>query len=108
MNLNQSQRSINLLCYSHKEILSSFSCALDYWFFQQSFTFNKLLSEKEDKIKSLEEKLKISQDENLELIRKIEDKKERSRPLETPVLFCPPSNKKFKQITLEDYNKVKN
>ena len=107
-NFESSQRSINLLCYSHKEILSSFSCALDYWFFQQSFTFHKVLSEKEAKIKSLEEKLKVSKDENLELSRKLEEKKEIFRPLETPVIFCPPSNKKFKQITLEEYNKHKN
>jgi hypothetical protein len=100
-NSNEPLKILRMIGSSHKEILSSISCALEYWNFQQSFNFYKIISEKDQKIAMLEEKVQVLKNENDDLAQKIEsfNRGLNSKLVkdETPLLFCPPSNRKLKK-----------
>lgn len=94
INLSHSSGPIpytNLIGLSHKELITSFSCALEYWNFQQNILFNKLLSQKDQELNSLKSSISQLKSENQSLKFKLSSHEVPA----TPNIFSPPYNKKL-------------
>ena len=81
----------SLVGHSFTDLFSSFSCAIQYWNFQQNILFNKLLSLKDQELDALKSSICQLQNENQSLKSQINSLK----IPQTPCLFSPPHNKKL-------------
>lgn len=87
----QTVPAASLICHSFTDLVTSFSCAIQYWNFQQNILFNKLLNLKDQELDTLKSSISLLKDENQSLKSQINSLK---LP-QTPCLFSPPHNKKL-------------